>query len=184
MDVQAVIDPSHVKPYGVQAHVQRLGAGFIAVPLGQQLQDLHLARREAGVRLAGRSELAERADNFARDLGRHRGAAGMQFADTVQQLGGFRFLEKVAASARADGRVHRIVCFERCGPSCRDESEVKSAAKVEIARAITMYMAKRCWIVANAPEISVRTKMTDSATRPTAKPSASAKKAASDATKK
>ena len=109
MHVQTVIDPSYVKPHSVQAQVQRFGTGFIAVALGQQLQDLHLARREAGISLAGWSELAEGADNFARYLGRHRGASGMQFVNTVQQLGGFRFFEKVATSARADGRVDRVI---------------------------------------------------------------------------
>src|SRR5438093_9346054 len=102
MDVELFVDAADVIADGIDAYAELAGGALVAVALHEQLEEAHFLRRELLVQFLRRAGLLEQGDDFARDLGRHGGAAVMCLANGFQQFCRRRLLQQIPAGAVAD----------------------------------------------------------------------------------
>lgn len=77
------------------------GGGAIAMALGEEFEEANFVRGELAIRALGRMELLEEFDDAAGDLRGHGRTAVEGLADAVEEAGGGRLLQQVAAGAGA-----------------------------------------------------------------------------------
>src|SRR5438093_4776022 len=94
--MELFIDSPHVAAHGVNADAHLLGNFFVGISVRKLIEETPLAGSQSRNRIAFR-RARKVLDDPARELGRHRGAAAMKVADSVEQAGGSRSLEQVAA---------------------------------------------------------------------------------------
>src|ERR1017187_262859 len=106
--VQPLVDLAHMGSYCVQTDIQRGGAGFIAVALGEHSENLQLPHRELHLLLLWGRGFLKHQYHLARDSWRHGGAAVIEFPNAFEEPGGRSLLEEITASAGAHGAEHRV----------------------------------------------------------------------------
>src|ERR1039458_335270 len=114
VDLQLLIDVTHVKRDSVYAHPHFDARGLVIVAIHQQLQEAGFVRREAIVGMFRRAHLPEQFDHPAGHFRRHRRAPGHHILHALQQARRRSVLQQIAAGAGANGvEDARIVIVNR-----------------------------------------------------------------------
>ena len=100
--MQAVVDLTDVEADRIDAHAEIVGAAFVAVAFGEELENSQLPRRKVGRLISGKRHLAKRDHSLAGDFRRHWRTAGMKLAYAIERARRLSLLEQIAARARTD----------------------------------------------------------------------------------
>jgi hypothetical protein len=95
-------------PDRAQADAELIGDFLVQVAFGQKRQNLLFPPGQFFHLRGGALDLLEVGDHFARDLHRHRSAAGMDLLDGLDELGGRHVFQQVPAGPAAQGVKNQI----------------------------------------------------------------------------